>query len=118
MSHEYLSRHKFLRAREMAAENAPLEAIAAELGLCLKLVEAILQDQAQPSRIVVDDDQPLREEILTSSRCPGCGALVYAWPCLACQMAGQISPPPAAGPRVRGANLKQKLRRLKRRRAA
>jgi hypothetical protein len=118
MSDEYLSRHKFLRAREMAAENAAPELIAAQLGLDLAQVQAILQDRLQPSRIVVDDDEPLREEILTSQRCEGCGALVYVWPCLACQMAGVISPPPPSTKRVRGENLKQKLRRLRRQRAA
>lgn len=27
-------------------------------------------------------------------RCPGCGGMVYLWPCLACRMAARLRPPP------------------------
>lgn len=82
---EYLPRRLYLRIRELAGEMTPLQ-IAEVVPLSLITIEGVLAGKLQPSRIVVDDDHPLREEMLTATRCDGCGARVFRWPCLACQL--------------------------------
>jgi hypothetical protein len=34
-----------------------------------------------------EDDAPPDYEAAKLGRCPGCGGMVYVWPCIACQMA-------------------------------
>jgi hypothetical protein len=81
--------------------------------LTANTIAAIQADRIQPSRIVVEDDDPLREEMLTARRCHGCGALVFHWPCLACQLA-------AGGPTTKSQRLTldQSLEKLRRARTA
>ncbi len=108
MTSEYLSRRSFLKIRELAGDSSP-PAIAAEVGLSVETVVAVIEGRRQPSRIVVDDDHPLRDEMLTAQRCAGCGALVFTWPCLGCAMAeGHVPLPPQ---RLSGAGLKYKRQR-------
>ena len=115
MTSEYLSRRSLLRIRELATE-LPVSAIAAEVGVSPDcVVEVISGRRHHPSRIVVDDDHPLRDEMLTARRCHGCGALVFTWPCLACAMqAGNC----AAAQRISGLDLKRKRSRAAARRHA
>ena len=113
MTSEYLSRRSFLRIRELATEMTPGR-IAAEVGVSPDCVIQVISGERQPSRVVVDEDHPLRDEILTASRCRGCGALVFAWPCLACAM---HSGSHAATPRISGRDLKYKRSRTARRHA-
>jgi len=91
---EYLPRKLYLRVRELLADASPYAAIAAETGLSEATVAAIANGSRQPSRIAVDDDHPLRDEMLSARRCPGCGALVFRWPCLACQIAASSTRSP------------------------
>lgn len=108
MSHEYLSRRSFLTIRELAEEKSVAE-IAQSLCLTQATVVAVLEGRLLPSRIVVDDDDPLREEMLTARRCQGCGALVFRWPCLACAMAAGKQPPK----RLSGSAVKRKRQRAR-----
>jgi len=114
MTAEHISRRAFLKARELLAIRRPIEEISLETGLSLGAIRDIDADRVQPSRLIVEDDDPMREEVLKSRRCPGCGAMVYHWPCLACQFESRD----AANARNRGKNRKQKLARLARKRRA
>jgi hypothetical protein len=107
---EYLSRPVFLAVREQLAAGVKIAQIAADTGLATATIEGIEAGRVGPSRIVVDDDHPLRDEMLSATRCAGCGALVFAWPCLACQMAAGG---PLAGDRVSGLAAKAKRRRVR-----
>ena len=111
MSPDYLDRRSYLKIRELAGE-MPVVEIAAIVKISTQTVVEVIAGTRQPSRIVVDDDHPLREEMLTATRCTGCGALVFARPCLGCQMA-ERKPLPAQ--RIRGKHLRDKLTRTKRR---
>lgn len=110
MTSEYLSRRSFLIIRDAAEETEPVE-LAARLGLAVETVLEVLAGKRRPSRIVVDDDHPLRDEMLIARRCKGCGALVFTWPCLACDIASGASR--ATQQRVTGVGLKDKRRRTK-----
>jgi hypothetical protein len=96
MSTPYLSRLAWLRVRELAANFAPVEQISLETALDPATVEGILAGRIQPNRIVVEDDDPLREEALTARRCRGCGGLIYVWPCLACSLSCPAGPDPSS----------------------
>lgn len=115
MSHAYLSRHKWLQVRELLDQQQTLAAIAEVTQLSPSTIAAIASGELQPSRIVVDDLDPNREEILKAKRCVGCGALVYIWPCLACQMSTAVAAPKPVAGHVRGLALKHKRRREQRR---
>jgi hypothetical protein len=108
----YLCRRDFLRIRELLADNVSAAEIAAETSLPAETIADIAAERIGPSRIAVEDDHPLREEMLTAKRCSGCGALVFAWPCLGCAMAGQ-KPQPQKVARMGGTQLKAKQRRLR-----
>ncbi len=114
---EYVSRRVWLLVRERLADGLPHDFIALEVGLSTGTIAGIAAERIRPSRIVVEEDDPLREEMLTAKRCPGCGALVFTWPCLACQMAAAAKLPvkkakkPRAVKRIGGRALKSKLRR-------
>jgi hypothetical protein len=99
----------------MIAQQQPLEIIAEITQLSPSTIADIGSGELQPSRIVVDDHDPNREEILKAQRCRGCGALVYVWPCLACQMCTAVAEPEPVAGRVRGLALKHKRRREQRR---
>jgi hypothetical protein len=107
MTSEYLSRRSFLKIRELATDFA-VHAIAGEVGVSPDCVTEVISGERQPSRIVVDDDHPLRDEMLEARRCHGCGALVFTWPCLACAMQSGSA---AATPRISGRDLKYKRSR-------
>jgi hypothetical protein len=115
MSLEYVSRRKFLLVRERLAQQVALAEIAAETGLSTATVVAISEGRIGPSRIAVDDDHPLRDEMLRAKRCPGCGGLVFIWPCLACQITGAITPVPASQKRTNREPAKYKRNRVKQR---
>ena len=115
MSSEYVSRPQFLHVRQRLADQATAPEIAAETGLATTTVVAIAAGQIGPSRIAVDDDHPLREQMLSAKRCPGCGGLVFTWPCLACQLTGAIAPVTAAKKRTNREPAKYKRNRLKQR---
>lgn len=119
MSTSPLSRRDFLRVRELLAENIPRNAIAAKVELPVETVNDIAAGRAKPSRIIVDPDDPQHEAALNSQRCPGCGGMIYRWPCLGCQIAAQRLAPPQTH-RLGGERLKEKRRReaRNRRRAA
>lgn len=119
MSTSHLSRRDFLRVRELLAENLPPNDIATRVALPVETVNDIAAGRAKPSRIIVDRDDPQHEAVVNSQRCPGCGGMVYRWPCLGCQIAAQRLAPPQTH-RISGERLKDKRRReaRKRRRAA
>ena len=113
MTRPYLSRRAFLQVRDLLAENVAFPAIAEQTGVCLRTIADISREAAVPSRIAEDEDHPLWEEMQQSRRCPGCGALVFVWPCLACRMnacagAGGVKVPSRAA----GLKLKDKRRRV------
>jgi hypothetical protein len=111
----YLPRRIWLRVRELLAAQTALETIAEVTQLSPSTIAAIASGELQPSRIVVDDHDPNREEILKAQRCHGCGALVYVWPCLGCQMSLAVAEPEPVVRQVRGLGLKRKHKREQRR---
>jgi hypothetical protein len=113
MSPTHLSRRLWLEVRDRLAVLESPEAVAAATQLPLDTIAAIASGQLLPSRIVVDDHDPERDEILQATRCRGCGGLVYVWPCLACQLEGPAAKSPADHdqPRLSGLALKHKRRR-------
>jgi hypothetical protein len=46
------------------------------------------------------DDSPPQFSARQLRRCPGCGGMVYLWPCLACQMATARPQPAPERPRM------------------
>ncbi len=114
MNDEYLPRRMYLRVRELLAEKCSTHQVALLVPLSPATIDQIAADQILPSRIVVEEDDPQRDEALTAQRCAGCGALVYAWPCLGCQMTRGET---VSRPRVGGLRLKYKQRRIHRRAA-
>jgi hypothetical protein len=78
--------------------------IARELGLCVDTIARIADER----RYRADGENPRADELPADDgppdyvatnlrRCPGCGAMVYLWPCRACEMATTTQPvPPAA----------------------
>ena len=115
MSSEYVSRTLFLLVRERLTEPVTASEIATETGLSTATVVAIAAGRIRPSRIAVDDDHPLRDQMLNAKRCPGCGSLVFVWPCLACQITGEIAPVPAPRKRTNREPAKYKRNRVKQR---
>jgi CENP-B N-terminal DNA-binding domain len=57
--------------------------IARRFNISLLTVHRILRGQWHP---VDEREDPHWEEKLRAERCPGCGGLVYQWPCLACEL--------------------------------
>ncbi|HTN73748.1 MAG TPA: hypothetical protein VL096_00825 [Pirellulaceae bacterium] len=108
---DHLARRDFLRVRELLAEQIPPPQIAQSLALPLQTVLGIASGEQQPSRLIVEQDDSPREEMLTSRRCPGCGAMVYVWPCLGCQIASG-EPATPRRKQLGGLSLKLKRRRL------
>lgn len=115
MSSEYVSRPQFLHVRQRLAEQATASEIAVETGLSATTVAAIAAERIRPSRIAVADDHPLRDQMLNAKRCPGCGGLVFVWPCLACQITGAIAPTAAPKKRTNREPAKYKRNRLQQR---
>ncbi len=113
MTRPYLSRRSFLEVRHLLAENVPFAAIAEQTGVALRTIADIAQDAVLPSRIAEDEEHPLWEEMQHSRRCPGCGALVFLWPCLACQLTACAGGGGVKVPRkAAGLKLKDKRRRV------
>jgi hypothetical protein len=86
--------------RALAAGKRHVE-IAREMGLSLWTIariddDPLLQmDPVNEAELPVDNG-PADFESEQLRRCPGCGAMVYRWPCLACQAAVTERVPPAA----------------------
>src|SRR5687768_5518648 len=95
MNAEYVSRWAFLKARELLALAQPVVDIAAQLKLLPATIEAIAAGELTHSHLVIEEDEPERDAMLTSRRCAGCGGMVYVWPCLTCQLRAA----PASAPR-------------------
>ena len=51
-------------------------------------VHRIVRDHWHP---VEEHDDPFWELKLRAERCPGCGGLVYDWPCRACEIRAMIA---------------------------
>src|SRR5678815_5115307 len=52
-------------------------------------------EHADPTTELLEDDGPADYQAQNLRRCPGCGAMIYVTPCLACCMANAV---PAAMP--------------------
>lgn len=98
MSSSSISRRVVLRVRELLEEEQPPAGIALLLGLPLATIEGIAAGRIQPSRLLIEHDDPQRDAMARAERCPGCGGMVYLWPCLACQLAGERAVPSAPLP--------------------
>lgn len=76
--------------RALAAGMRHVE-IARELDLSIWTVQRVAARQRydlNPATAELpEDDAPPDYSAANLRRCPGCGAMVYVWPCLACRMA-------------------------------
>jgi len=71
--------------------------IARELDLNVATIARIADDRRQGREIVSEgelpeDDAPPDYVASNLRRCPGCGAMVYLWPCLACSLGTSTQP--------------------------
>lgn len=57
--------------------------IARATGLDRTTIDRILGGPGPPDE--EPDDDPLAAAKARATRCPGCGGLVYQWPCLTCE---------------------------------
>jgi len=57
--------------------------------------ESITRSVMSTLEDLFDDDGPPDYQAQNLRRCPGCGAMIYVWPCIACRMANAV---PAAMP--------------------
>lgn len=89
MSSPAVSRRLFLRVRELLESEQSQTSIANLLALPLATIAGIAAGRIQPSRLIIEHDDPQRDAMSRAERCPGCGGMVYLWPCLACQLACQ-----------------------------
>jgi hypothetical protein len=60
--------------------------IARRIQISPLTVYRIVHGQWHP---VNEREDPHWEQKLRAERCPGCGGLVYQWPCLACELTAQ-----------------------------
>ena len=58
--------------------------------------ESVREDELPPGAKLPEDDCPPDYVAQNLRRCPGCGAMVYVWPCITCQMATMTQPVPPA----------------------
>jgi len=87
---------RFLRARARPPE------IARKMGLPVEMVVRVASDRRLRHRKLdrllpehlPDIDAPPDYVPAQLRRCPGCGAMVYRWPCLACRLLGEALSPP------------------------
>jgi len=89
--HQRLTPHEFFKVRRMLARKMRQIHIARELGLSVWTISRIadtlryLTDPINEDDLPVDDAPP--DYVVTNlRRCPGCGAMVYVWPCIACKL--------------------------------
>src|SRR6266850_5231562 len=92
---EFLAVRRALRAGMRHSE------IARELNLSVWTIARIDDEERYQFDPVSEDELPVDDappDYLAQNlrRCPGCGAMVYVWPCRACQMAVMARVPPAA----------------------
>jgi hypothetical protein len=92
---EFLAVRRALRAGRRHTE------IARDLNLSVWTIARIDDQQRYQLDPVTDDELPVDDappDYLAQNlrRCPGCGAMVYLWPCRACQMATLTEPVPPA----------------------
>lgn len=82
---------QFLAVRRALAAGARHVDIARDLNLGFWTVDRIAArlryDEAVEVAELPDDDAPPDYAATNLRRCPGCGAMVYVWPCLGCRMA-------------------------------
>lgn len=65
----------------------PARHIARRVGVSDMTVRRVVRGVWKPPPVALcEDDDPFREFRLLARRCPGCGGLVYQWPCLTCEM--------------------------------
>jgi hypothetical protein len=68
-------------------------AIARELNLSVWTIAQIADrrryDDHLPTEMIhlPEDDAPADYDAQNLGRCPGCGAMIYVWPCVACRLA-------------------------------
>jgi hypothetical protein len=99
--HRRLTLSEFYAVRRALAAGMRHTEIARELDLSvwtidrLAALERYQQDPITEDELPEDDAPP---DYLAQNlrRCPGCGAMVYVWPCIACQMATQTQRVPPA----------------------
>jgi len=97
-----LTLSEFQAVRRALAARMRITEIARELNLSVWTIAKIKDEQRFAYDPVSDDDLPEDDappDYLAGNmrRCGGCGAMVYLWPCLACQMATMTQRlPPAA----------------------
>ena len=76
--------HRFAqRIRDLLALRLSQEKIAARLGMSPANVGKIARQLADEAPQALDDLPPGFDQ-RNLRRCPGCGAMVYLWPCLTC----------------------------------
>ena len=87
-----LTREQFVEVRRMLGEGKRQVQIARALDLSVWTVTRIASEPQFQRDDLLDgelpeDDGPVDFVSRALRRCTGCGAMVYRWPCLACQMA-------------------------------
>ena len=70
-------------ARQLLDLGWPQRLIARQLHISVPTVSRIATGQWKPA---TQREDPLAELEQSATRCPGCGGLVYHWPCLACEL--------------------------------
>jgi len=92
---------EFQAIRRALAAGMRYTEIARELDLSVWTINRIASerrfqcDEIAESELP-EDDAPPEYAARNLHRCPGCGAMIYIAPCLACQMATQTQPVPSA----------------------
>lgn len=71
--------------------------IARELDLSVSTIARIADDRRRGRELTTgdqlpEDDAPPDYVARNLQRCPGCGAMVYLWPCLACRLSTTARP--------------------------
>jgi hypothetical protein len=87
-----LTRPEFLAVRRALAAGMRHTEIARELDLSVWTISRIAdlaryQPEADAVGELPEDDAPPDYAAQNLRRCPGCGAMVYLWPCIACKLA-------------------------------
>jgi len=83
---------QFIIVRRMLRRRWRHHEIARALNLSMWTIARIADDRQMrrdpvPEEELPEDDAPADYVANDLRRCGGCGALVYVWPCIACQMA-------------------------------
>ena len=73
-------------ARSLLQRGWTAEQVRAALGLTRRQIDHLLTPLSDPAAI---PDDPFSRARRAARRCPGCGGLVFQWPCLACELRGR-----------------------------